>query len=93
MTEIKSAIEEFQEWIDRAEEFNPDVESDHVKAMKLAIRSLQAWEEVLQELKNMREIIWQDTDDEGANAWDKIQILNKVIDIINQKLAEIEERN
>lgn len=61
----------------------------------LAIRSLQAWSEVLNELKNMREIIWQDTDDEQrivrANAWDKIEILNKAIDIINQHLAEIEE--
>lgn len=61
----------------------------------LAIRSLTAWEEVLQELENMRDIIWQNTDDEErivrANAWDKIEILNKAIEVINQKLAEIEE--
>ena len=55
MTErIKSAIEEFEQWINRAEDFNPNVQSDHVKAMKLAIRSLQAWEEVLNQLQEWK---------------------------------------
>lgn len=64
-------------------------------ALDLAIRSLQAWKEVLQELENMRDIIWQDTDNGArivrANAWDKIEILAKAIDIINQKLEGVTE--
>lgn len=83
MTEqIKSAIEDFQEWIDRAEEFNPDIESDHVKAMKLAIRSLNAWSEVLTELVKIYS-------DEHENQYGSG--IHKAIDIINQKLSEIEE--
>ena len=66
-----------------------------VNTCDLIIRSLQAWEEVLTELENMREIIWQDTDSDArivrANAWDKNEILVKAIDIINQKLKQVEE--
>lgn len=88
MTDIKSAIEGLNElstmyghkWI------RDDCE--------LAICSLKAWGKVLTELENMRDIVWQDTDDEQrivrANAWDKNEILVKAIDIINQHL-EIEE--
>ena len=85
MTEIKSAIEEFQEWIDRAEEFNPDIESDHVKAMKLAIRSLQAWSEVLNELKEERDRF------NRCNLNGEVIGIVSAIEVINQKLAEIEE--
>lgn len=88
---IKSAIEELEFDMECGEFYNPSM----ADSVKLAIRSLQAWEEVLNELKNMRDIIWQDTDDEQrivrANAWDKYEILGKAIDIINQHLAEIEE--
>ena len=92
MTEqIKSALEVLGTY-DMSED-NDDTEFKD--SIALAIRSLKAWEEVIEELKNMREIIWQDTDNDSrivrANAWDKIETLNKAIEIINQKLAEIEE--
>ena len=91
MTEqIKSAIAILQAEIKHHPECSIMGES-----LDTAIRSMQAWEEVIKELKNMRDIIWQDTDDEArivrANAWDKIETLNKAIDIIKQKLAGIEE--
>ena len=87
MTEqIKSAIADFQEWIDRAKEFNPDIESDHVKAMKVSIRSLQAWEEVLQELEENRKGLVNTEYDLGVRKG-----IGFAINIINQHLAEIEE--
>ena len=64
-------------------------EKQHVK---LAIRSLKAWEKVLQELEEM--ICEYDCTinefQRGANAGANF-IRNKAIEIINQKLAEIKE--
>ena len=61
-----------------------DYESEKGQAITSAIRSLQAWEEVLQELENI-------FSDEHENQYGNG--INKAIDIINQHLAEIEERN
>lgn len=90
MTEkIKSAIEALKLTRD-TRFFIPKNE-----VLEISILSLKAWEDVLTELENMRDIIWQDTDDEQrivrANAWDKIEILNKTIDIIKQRLKQIKE--
>ena len=62
------------------------------EVLELSIRSLQAWEEVLQELEGMK-CEYDCTTNEfqrGANAGANF-IRNKAIDIINQKLAEIKE--
>ena len=103
MTDIKSAIDTLKtmypkkcKMVDgRLTGGYDDYESEKGQAITSAIRSLQAWSKVLQELEDMREIIWKDTNNDArivrANAWDKIETLNKAIDIINQKLAEIEE--
>ena len=65
---------------------------DTGKAFDLAIRSLQAWGKVLQELEEMK-CEYDCTTNEfqrGANAGANF-IRNKAIEIINQHLAEIEE--
>ena len=45
-------------------------------------------ENVIEELEKQRNIIFQDTDSEikivRANAWDKIDVLNKAIEIVKQ---------
>ena len=45
-------------------------------------------DEVVEELEKQRNIIFQDTDSEikivRANAWDKIDVLNKAIEIVKQ---------
>lgn len=45
-------------------------------------------DKVVEELEKQRDIIFQDTDSEirtvRANAWDKIDILNKAIEIVKQ---------
>lgn len=59
-------------------------ESEIVGAFDLAIRSLQAWEEVLEKLET-----------EKIKSYDTLGFyyngLQRAINIINQKLAEIEE--
>ena len=96
MTEIKSAIVQIQTEMIKDIDIPKSAKTElaNQKALHLAIRSLQAWEEVLTELENMRDIIWQDTDSDSrivrANAWDKNEILVEAIDTINQHL-EIEE--
>ena len=97
MTEqIKSAIEDFQEWIDRAEEFKPNMLSDHVKAMKLTIRSLQAWSEVLNELEEKKDVYKlvpiSNTAMGKAYTYDESTIC-MAIDIINQHLADVPDNN
>lgn len=98
MTEqIKSTIEEFKQWINRAEDFNPNVQSEHVKAMKLAIRSLKAWEEVLQEFEMMAKEYsnkMEDARDERDKDFFEGQSLAyfDAQAFINQKLAEMEEK-
>lgn len=86
MTEqIKSAIEDFQEWIDRAEKFKPNMLSDHVKAMKLTIRSLQSWEEVLQELEEERDRF------NRCNLNGEVIGVVSAIEVINKHLADVKE--
>ena len=53
-----------------------------VKAFVTAIRSLQAWEEVLQELEYLKDRTTSPT---------MLLAYSEAIDIINQHLAEIEE--
>ena len=79
MTEqIKSAIEWFDDFVGFY-----SLSEDEKKMSYLAIRSLKAWEEVLQELEHDKEICFAHDSDEGF-------VYARVIDTINQKLAEIE---
>ena len=79
MTEqIKRAIETFEDY----KENGYDLRASNGELFDIAIRSLQAWEEVLNELKNIYS-------DESENQYGNG--IHKAIDIINQKLAEIEE--
>ena len=59
-------------------------ESEIVSAFDTAIRSLQSWEEVLQELENEKNKSYE-------NGGFNYSGLQRAISIINQKLAEIEE--
>ena len=54
------------------------------ESCRIAENSLKAWEEVLQELEHDKEICFAHDSDEGF-------VYARVIDFINQKLAEIEE--
>ena len=89
MTEqIKSAIETFEDYKENGYDFR----ASNGELFDIAIRSLQAWEEVLQELEEMK-CEYDCTTNEfqrGANAGANF-IRNKAIEIINQHLAEIEE--
>lgn len=58
------------------------------EALTMAIRSLQAWKEVLQELEDIKEDVKESNFEYCIG---KLNGLNKAIDIINRKLAEIEE--
>ena len=81
MTEIKSAIEHLDSLLGMIEDNqNTDYDSD----FKLAIRSLQAWGEVLQELKTEKNKSYENG---GFNYLG----LQRAINVINQHLAEIEE--
>lgn len=71
-------------------------ESEIVCAFDLAIRSLQAWEEVIKELENEIDLYENSKSIMGGNDFDiecdgAMRGLGKAIDIINQKLVEIEE--
>lgn len=55
---------------------------------ELAIRSLQAWSEVLNELEKERDFF---TSISGEYAKGSVFATSKAIDIINKHLAEIEE--
>lgn len=78
---IKSAIEELEFDMEIGEFYNPSM----ADSVKLAIRSLKAWEEVLNELENIR-------NHPRANLNQYfIDGINVATEIINQKLAEIEE--
>lgn len=59
-----------------------DYESEKGQAITSAIRSLQAWEEVLQELEYLKDRTTSPT---------MLLAYSEAIDIINQHLAEIEE--
>lgn len=43
-------------------------------------------ERIVRELERLKDIAWQDTDSElrivKANAWDKVDLLNKIIEIV-----------
>lgn len=80
MTDIKSAIESLDDCIK-----NQPCECED---FKLAIRSLQAWEEVLQELEKERDFF---TSIRGEYGRGVVFANSRAIDIIKQKLAEIEE--
>lgn len=92
MTEqIKSAIEEFNEIVEDIDERGESpcyFGEDDLWYLKLAIRSLQAWKEVLQELEDIKEDVKESNFEYCIG---KLNGLNKAIDIINRKLAEIEE--
>lgn len=75
MTDIKSAIESLDDCIK-----NQPCECED---FKLAIRSLQAWSEVLEELEEERGYL--------GNTLYQRKAYEDAIDIINQKLAEIGE--
>lgn len=81
MTDIKSVIKELEFLCECGEIGLTDEEKQPVE---FAIRSLEAWEEVLQELKHDKEICFAHDSDEGF-------VYARVIDIIKQKLSEIEE--
>lgn len=62
-------------------------EAEIVGAFDTAIRSLQAWSEVLQELEEVKEDIKESN---FGYCIGKLNGLNKAIDIIKQKLSEVE---
>lgn len=81
MTEqIESAIDHYR---DVCVQMGQYPESDTYRYAELAIRSLQAWEEVLQELDKERGYL--------GNTLYQRKAYEKSIDIINQHLSEIEE--
>lgn len=85
MTDIKSAIEGLEFLCECGEIGLTDEEKQPVQ---LAIRSLNAWGEVLQELEEVKEYV------RGLNTRYYIGKrigLEEAIDIINQHLVEIEE--
>lgn len=86
MTDIKSAINQIQTELIKDIDIPKSAKTElaNQKALHFAIRSLQAWEEVLKELeaeKNKSYESW------GVNYLG----LKRAINIINQHLAEIEE--
>lgn len=84
MTEqIKSAIDIMENEMPHCGEKLVYTEEERAEAYTLAIRSLQAWEEVLQELEHDKEICFAHDSDEGF-------VYARAIDIINRHL-EIEE--
>lgn len=83
MTEqIKSAIDHYR---DVCVQMGQYPESDTYRYAELAIRSLQAWEEVLQELEELKQEFKTDRNIQAAIA------VNISIKRINQHLAEIAE--
>lgn len=77
----------------RLEEWNTSDETDKALynfALHRIIEQPTAYsvDQVVEELEKQRNIIFQDTDSEikivRANAWDKIDVLNKAIEIVKQ---------
>ena len=91
MTEqIKSAIEYLEDVIEIVHRSKPDGECSEVK---MAIRSLKAWEEVLQELETLIrgcDIMLEDNNEDMFYGGKK-RGYEKAIEVINQKLKQIEE--
>lgn len=82
MTEqIKSAIDHYR---DVCVQMGQYPESDTYRYAEVAIRSLQAWDEVIEELEMLADVC------NDANDLDYASGLEKSIDLIKQKLAEIE---
>ncbi len=79
MTDIKSAIEQLELARNTRIFFPKDI------SFELAIRSLNAWEEVLQTLEESKDGYIKDKKIEP------LLTVMLIIEIINQKLAEIEE--
>lgn len=80
---IKSAIETFEDY----KENGYDLRSSNVELFDIAIRSLSAWEEVITELRKTK----ADIKEFNIEYYIGERIgLEKAIDIINQKLADIE---
>ena len=92
MTEIKSAIEHLDNLIGMIED---NQGTDYDSDFKLAIRSLQAWSEVLQELEKKNELYMSYLSNKenpyDSDLFGKHIAVENCIDIINQHLAEIEE--
>ena len=95
MTEkIKSAIyclkhPALQELCEKCTHYDDCDGDNYVKEyIDLSIRSLQAWDEVLQKLEKDRDFF---TSIDGEYARGMVFATSEAIDIINQHLAEIEE--
>lgn len=82
MTEqIKSAIETFGDY----KENGYDLRASNGELFDIAIRSLQAWSEVLQELEELKKTA------EKMSNYILYKACEMAIDIINKHLAEIEK--
>lgn len=99
---IKSAVEVVNKYLIWSVMGRSSVSEEQIELEKSLIflrdyaeKTSKAWDEVLKELENMREIVWKDIDNDArivrAIAWDKNELLVKAINIIKQKLSEIEE--
>lgn len=77
MTDIKSAIENLKEMYPKSGFDN--YESEKRKAITLAIRSLKAWEEVIEELEKLKA--------EKEMGTSKV-VVKECIDIVKQGLKE-----
>lgn len=87
---IKSAIETFEDY----KENGYDLRASNGELFDIAIRSLKAWEEVLQKLEE-REIEYSNNEfkplADNMYYWGTRNLgIRDAINIINQKLAEIE---
>lgn len=99
MTEqIKSAIEEFNEIVEDIDERGESpcyFGEDDLWYLKLAIRSLQAWEEVLAELEKKDRLYLSYLNNKenpyDAEMFGRHTAVSNCIDIIKQKLAKIED--
>lgn len=82
MTEkIKSAIKDLKEI---PQHIGEDCDGYELRALRLAINSLNAWDEVLQELEEQKIAFYQNSAFLTSNA------IQSVIDFIKQKLSEVE---
>lgn len=94
MTEqIKSAIKELKQI---PQHIGEDCDGYELRALRLAINSLKAWDEVLNELQNEINLYENNKSIMGGNDFDieydgAMKGLGKAIDIIKEKLSEVED--
>lgn len=94
---IKSAIEYLEDVFEDVKAMNRSYPDEKFSELSLAIRSLKAWLEVLQELEILIrgcDIMLEDTDDDIQSVLfygGKKRAYEKAIEVINQKLAEVEK--